>query len=1213
MTQIKSTRGLSRFLVLFSLACIVPFAFGQADRGSISGKITDSTGAVIPETNVALRDEATGIVQSTRTNNAGAYIFQALNPGSYTITVDRNGFRKSEYTHVVVDVNATNVQNIELQIGSTNSTVTVQAGIQELSTTSASQSLVVEQRSIQELPLIYGNPFTLEVLAPGILPSGVNPNIHTYDSSTASVSVNGSALNSIEYRLDGAPDNRIRLSAFTPSTEMINQYRVETASYDATEGHSSGGFVNVSLKSGTDQFHGGAFVYYQNPSINANTWTTNGSSGAAKPLWVREGGEIGGPVWKNKAFFFFGFEHTRAGNPNVQLLTVPTLAERTGDFSALYAQDTKHPAGPTNTWQIYNPTSGYLCTSTGTEVCRTPYANNQVTNISPLAQKILGYYPQPNLAGTSTGGNNYSYAASEPDYYHALSGRIDYNPTAKQVLFGHLVWSQRQQYHKNAYFFPASGTTLTYKNRGVALGYTYTLSPATVLDAHLTWTRFINQNVLPSQGIVGPVDLGMPDYLIAGLAPAANAFPRFDNTGYTSLNSDSGVLSNDDVSLGSIQISHQIGNHFLRTGFEYRMYNTNGTSTSQSNGDYSSTGNYATANSNTTAQAIGQSLAQFETGVITTAKITINSDMAIRDNYLAGWLQDDWKASNRLVINAGLRWEYEGPMSERNYKANTYFDFNAVNPVAGAAQANYALIYPKFAAANPILPAASSFAVNGGLRFAGQNGFGHQLYHTQIVNLLPRIGLSFRPEENTVIHAGFGIFYDSLNSFYVSGGNSGSTSTFLVQQQGFSASSSQNGSADSGLTFPATLANPFPSGITQPTGSSLGLSTFLGQSVAFQPPNPKNIYNERWSLDLQHQFHSWLAMLGYVGNYGAHIPVQQQYNNIPQQYLSTVNNTLDYAEYLKMNPATAPTNPFYYGNTPGMPNNGVGGSKTISVGGLLLPYPEFGSISAWVDTGSSNYNSLQAMLIRRFTNGASFTSAFTWSKTLDATQFLNNADPRLWYGLSTNDRALRLAMSGIYELPFGRGRQHLNNTNKAVASVISGWQVQGVYQVQSGQPLSFTQSSYIPVYLAGNNPATSSWSRSAYKKTIQPGAAGYWFDTSKWANINNGWSTGTSGCTTATGLCSGDKFPNAQYQLRTMPLRFGTLRADRLNQFDAGIQRNFIVWRETQLQFRAEAVNALNHPVYSAPVTDPTNTAFGEITSQANQPRVFQFSAFLRF
>ena len=247
-------------LLLFALffAILPAFLSAQADRGGISGRITDNSGAVVPFTKVVLRNEATGVVQASVTNSDGVYTFQNLNPGSYDITVDHEGFKKAEHSHTVVDVNQVNQQDIALQVGGNNEVVEVTTGVQQLQTTSGSIGLVVEEKSIQELPLIYGNPFTLETLAPGILPSGVNPNIHTYDSSTASVSVNGSVLNSIEYELDGAPDNRIRLSAYTPSTEFINQYRVESASYDATEGHSSGGFVNVSLKSRHFQLSMGA-------------------------------------------------------------------------------------------------------------------------------------------------------------------------------------------------------------------------------------------------------------------------------------------------------------------------------------------------------------------------------------------------------------------------------------------------------------------------------------------------------------------------------------------------------------------------------------------------------------------------------------------------------------------------------------------------------------------------------------------------------------------------------------------------------------------------------------------------------------------------------------------------------------------------------------------------------------------------------------------
>jgi Carboxypeptidase regulatory-like domain len=1207
--NLKHVLKITFLLLLYAVFPL--FLAAQADRGSISGRITDNTGAIIPQTTVVLRNEDTRVVQTAATNADGVYVFQSLNPGSYTISVERPGFKKLERTHTVVDVNQVNEQNLSLDIGTSNEVVEVSTGVQQLQTSSASTGLIVEKRSIQELPLVYGNPFTLEVLAPGIIPSGVNPNIHAYDSNTATVSVNGSTLNSLEYRLDGAPDNRIRLSAYTPGTEFIGQYKVETASYDATEGHSSGGFVNVSLQNGTNQFHGVAFGSYQNPTLNTNYWHL-GPSLPAKAVWLREGGVIGGPIKRDRWFFFTGYEHSRAATPNVQTLTVPSLAERGGDFSELYALDSKHAPGTSNLYQLYNPNTGATGTCSGKScVVRQPISGNKITSINPIAAAALKYYPNPNTAPNAQDGGNFSYANAEPDYYYAFVVRSDLTLTNKQQLFGHYVQSHRLQPGKNGYFFPVTGTTLTYQNKGMALGYTYTISPTVVLDAHLTWTRFVNQNVVSSQDLLDATSIGMPSYLVNGLGDDARSFPRIDITGYQSLNSDNGVLSHDDVTLGSVQLSKLLGNHFLRGGFEYRMYNTNAGITTQSNGRYQNSGTYATANSATTAQSIGFGLAQFEYGIPNSSAITINSDLASRSNFMAEWFQDDWKASSKLTLNLGLRFEYEGPNNERNFKANTFFDFNAVNPVAAAAQKNYATIAPT----NPTLPPASAFTVNGGLRFLGDPSTplgGRQDYQAQLLNVLPRAGLSYQFEPNTVVRAGFGIFNDSLSTFYLSGGNAGSTSTFLLPQQGFTQTTTASGSGDTGLTFTSTLANPFPNGIAPPTGSSLGLQTFLGQAITYQPPNPKTPYNTRWSAGVQHQFGAWLADVSYVGNHGVHLPIQKEFNAIPAQYLSTFTQGFDADVNTRL--TTTVNNPFFGV----LPNSvSLGSSKTVAISQLLKPYPQFTSVSAYITSGSSIYHSLQAQLLRRFANGASFTSGFTWSKSLDATQYLNPSDTNPWYGISQNDRTFRFATSGIYQLPWGRGRRFLNKGG-IVSAITGGWQVQGVYQVQSGQPLSFnpgglaTSGTTSPLYL-GSNPVDSAWGRSGYKKSIaSPTSAGNWFNTTNWV---------TTTSTTATSGKIANVTPN-QYQIRTFPIRFDGLRADFLNQVDAAVQRNFSlsrIYEPLVLQFRVDLINALNHPVYggsgtnSNPVTDWTSSTFAEVTAQENQPRIYQFEAFIRF
>jgi hypothetical protein len=1200
--------------LLFAVWGVHSVAFAQSDRGSITGKVTDNTGAVLPGATITLTNEATGVSQTATANPSGDYVFQLLNPGSYSLSVTAQGFKTEHRSHIVVDVNQANKQDVTMNLGVATETVEVTAGgVQQLQTETGSIGLIVEQKSIQELPLVYGNPFTLETLAPGIAVSGVNPNIHAYDSSTATVSVNGSSLNSIEYRLDGAPDNRIRLSAYTPSTEMINQYKVETASYDATEGHSSGGFVNVSLKSGSNAFHGSAFSSYQNPTLSANYWHL-GNSTVAKATWLREGGDVGGPIWRDKIFFFTGYEHSRAATPNVQSLTVPSLAERSGNFSELYALDPNHPAGTTNLYQLYDPTSGHvvtggICGSGKSCTVRNPIPGNIITNVSPIAAAALKYYPEPNAAPNAQGGGNFQYSKSEPDYYYAYVARIDATLTPKQTIFGHWVGSHRLQPGKNSYLTTpngvASGTTLTYQNKGAAFGYTNTLTPATVLDAHLTWTRFVNQNVVSSQGKLNATSIGMPGYLVNGLGPNAQSFPRIDITGYQSLNSDNGVLSHDDITLGSLQVSHLFGSHFLRVGFEYRMYNTNAGITTQSNGRYQNTGTYTTASSVTSAQSIGFGLAQFEYGIPTSSAITINSDLASRSNYMAGYIQDDWKATPTLTVNVGLRLENEGPNNERNQKANTYFDFDAVNPASAAATAAYA----KIASSNSLLLPASSWKVNGGLRFLGDPTTpfgGRQDYQTQKINFLPRVGFSWQFVTDTVLRGGFGIFNDSLSTFYLSGGNSGSTSTFLLPQQGFTQSTTQNSSTDTGLTFPSTYANPFPNGIALPTGNTLGLSTFVGQSVTFQPPNPKTPYNMRWSFGMQRKFGAWLGAVDYVGNHGVHLPIQKEYDAVPAQYLSHVTNGWDATEATIM--AATVTNPF----KGVLPNTvSLGSGSTVGIPQLLRPYPEFTGVSAFISEGMSIYHSLQAQLNRRFTNGASLTSAFTWQKTMDATQYLNPSDSAPWFGVSSNDRTFRFAASGIYQLPFGSGRRWVNDT-RIVSQIIGGWQVQGVYQVQSGAPLSFNPAGTMPVYVGSGSPANSAWGRDGFRSSSKDlTQTGNWFNTGLWARTAG---TGTSGVITTAS--NGAYVYGNQYQIRRLPIRFDSLRADFMNQFDAAIQRNFSLSRlyeSASLQFRVDMINAANHPVYNSPNTDWTSSTFGNITSQANQPRIYQFEAFVRF
>lgn len=1226
MSRIHRSRMLLLLSVVWAAAMV---AAAQGVQGTLSGRVTDATGAVETNASVTITNEQTGVSIPLKTNSAGEYTYPSLNAGAYTVTVSAPGFQTYTRNHVQVDVDTQAVVDVALQLGKRSESITVSANAQRLDYDSANLGMTIEEKSITDLPLIYGNPFALEFLTPGVTFSGVNPNIHVYDSGTANVSVNGSALNSLDYKLDGAPDNRIRYSAFTPSTEFVSQYRVSTASYDASQGHSSGGFVNVQTKSGTNRFHGSIFGYYQNPKINANEWALNPTD--SKPVFVREGAGVGGPIIKDKLFFFAGYEHSRQGSPNVQTLTVPTQAERNGDFSALLSQDTGLTCGSTpttfstakgaphiNNYQLFDPTSVVSTGSTSYSRLCIPGNIIPAQDFSPIAKALLSYYPLPNIPGSASGQNNFVYSAVEPDRYYGAIARIDYTISSRQSMYGHILSSSRKQ-GKNNWFPPVSGTNLDYENRGVDLGYTFVLSPTTVLNAVVAVTRFTNQNTPTSQGLLSAQTIGMPSYLTSGLPATASSLPRIDLTGYTSATTASATQAEDNIGLFSLGVTKQLGNDTLHFGVEYRHYLTSGLSGQGEQGSYSLSGNQLTA-TNTTKNSVGGvgfSIAQLEFGsILDSGSQTQNSDFSVKSDYYAGYVHNDWRVTPKMTLNLGIRWEYETPDVERNAKQAVAFDFSATNAVTASGAAAYKSVAPS----NSLLP--SSVNPTGGFIFANTNGYGLAPYTAPKWDFSPRLGFSYALSQKTVMRGGYGIFYDSLNSYYLSGGNGGSSTTFLVPQLGYSSVSSVIGpsySSATGRTFTA-LADPFPNGLTPASGNSLGTSTALGQNVQFLDPHPHMPYNQRWSFGFQHQFGGFIAALDYVGNHGVHLPAGQisqgtntggfEYNNVPVQYYSTVDGAYDQAENIRLS-TTAVTNPFYKL----LPSNSANslGSKTVSVAQLLRPYPEFASINSYKMEGMSIYHSLQAQIQRRFSSGLSLTAAFTWSRTLDATTYLNSTDVQPWYGLSTVDRPLRYSMSGIYQLPWGRGRRWLSGSHSIVAQAVGGWQIQGVYQIQSGAPLNFTRND---VWYGNGNPGNSAWSRSRYKASIAKGGVGYWFDTSQWLQPASNISSGIPGvavqtCPTDSAICAYN-FPGT-YQIRHFPLRFNTLRADNMNQADVGLQRVFQLWKLGTLQIRGEAINVLNHPVYSAPNTDPENSQFGQIRSQANQPRVFQFAGFIRF
>jgi hypothetical protein len=448
--------------------------------------------------------------------------------------------------------------------------------------------------------------------------------------------------------------------------------------------------------------------------------------------------------------------------------------------------------------------------------------------------------------------------------------------------------------------------------------------------------------------------------------------------------------------------------------------------------------------------------------------------------------------------------------------------------------------------------------VRGGLLFASPEDRG--FWDGQKGNLQPRLGAALEINDKTVLRGGYGIFYDTI------GVNRSS-----AIQTGFTATTPINGSLDNGLTYAATTVNPFPNGLQSPIGAAGGLTTNLGQSLTVYPVQRQQPYAQRWAVSIQRLLPGqFLIDVGYVGNRGSHLPVGRELNPINPQYLSRSperdQKTIDFLSEKFPNPFFGIDNVY---------------PKLITRADLLRPYPQFGSITETEPIGYSLYNALQLRAEKRFSKGYTLNVAYTRSKAMEALRFLNPADTTLWYGISENDRPHRLVVSGLYELPFGRGRTFGSGIPRALDAVIGNWQVNGVYAKQSGPPLMFGD-----VILRG--------SVNDIPLPTDQQSVDRWFNTSVFERDSR-------------------KQLDPNFQLRTFPYFLPGVRADGQSKLDLSLIKLFHLPGRVRMQFRAECYNALNHPNFDGPNMDAANKAFGTVNSQGGLSREFQFALNLIF
>jgi len=1146
--------------IVLLMACAI-LLNAQESRGVITGRVSDRSDSAIPGVEVRASHVETGIVTNAVSGASGAFRLPFLTPGIYQVTAEFTGFKKLTIDQVEVRVGETLDLPVRLELGNVSETVEVNGSAPLLETGTASVGTFMDQRRVQDLPMRGGNPMELARLAPQVVNlTNLRAMKASSPSGTSQISVAGGARFNTEFQIDGITnttadlgDGRLRV-AFIPPSSAISEFRMEVSPYDAAFGHTSGATVNISTKSGTNDLHGDLRYWFRNSALDAPNWFENRNG--TKPAVYQDnryGVSAGGPLsipklysGRNRTFWFYAYEGNQWGRPTSTTNTVPTLAERRGDFSALLAI----PQG--TRYQIYDPASTRAVG--GGRFQRDPFAGNilPASRLDAVGLNLVRLFPEPNIAGRNDGSNNHYYVDVRKQEYNTHMGRFDH-----QFREGHRLFFRIHNYDwrsgQDRYGSPQGRFNTRSARKGLALDDVLLLSPTLVLNLRYGFTYGDMGETRDTQGI-DLATLGFSRNLTSLLDPARTTVPRVRMGPFSPLsewNNGDGANSSFTHTI-LVNATQSRGPHSLRYGFDGRLYRGFGTRTPLGNSpDLNYSNAFTRGPMDNSAQApIGQELASMLLG-IPDGQMDRTATSAFQDKYVGLFLQDDWRINSRLTLNAGLRYELESPITERFDRLVAGYDFLTANPIEAQARAAYARSpLPELSAAD--------FRVTGGLTFAGTGGRGRSPFRGEKNNFLPRIGLAYKLGSSTVVRAGYGIYYDSLG-----------VNKTTAQQTGFSQSTPIRASLDNGLSFVATNANPFPQGLIEARGAAGGLATSLGQGFTFYDPNLRHAYSQRWSFALQHMLPGQVLIEpGYTANRGTRLGVTRELNALPNQYLSTsaVRDETRIASLSQVFP-----NPFF-----GLAPSYTG---TITRANLLRPYPQFGNLTAIVPDGYSWYHSMQLRAERRLRNGLSIQGSYVWSKFMEAQDYLNPADARPYESLSDTDRPHRITISGIWEIPLGRGRRLGGQMAKAMDFLVGGWQLNGVSIMQSGPPLGF-----------GNALLTTDIRAVPLAGDLR--SVDRWFNTDVFVR---------------------DASRQFQQKYRQFPLRFGGVRADGQRGSDWSLFKAFPVTERVKVQFRAELYNAYNQASFNSPNTNPTSGAFGTVTDTASEAKNWQFSLFLRF
>jgi len=1077
------------FLKLSILATIAASATLYAQNSEVSGRILDASKGAVSGAQVTLVRTGTGDRREAVSSAEGYYTFPLLVPGVYEIDVNKQGFQKQSRTGITVETGQVSTVDVELPVGTLSQVVEVAADVPLLQTESSAISGVVENQTIKDMPLLDRRSAQLQGLSGFVVPNGAG--------ASATFAIAGGRGNNANYLIDGGTAQNLTLGVptlmYDPPVESMQEFNLSISDYAAELGRTGGGIIQMTTKSGTNTFHGSAYEFLRNNDLQARTFF---SSNVPELRYNLFGASVGGPIIKDKTYFFFNYEGRRQIASTNELLNVPTLAEDQGNFSA-------------DSYIVKNPAN------------HDPFPKNiiPISLLDPVGSKLALFYPAPNVAGAASGKGNFDANDPSTTTVNDYVARVDHTFNENNRFFVRFLGEPQTiataSIFPNKYADPFGGLSDDYYYNVSGTDY-HNFTPSTINEARYTYT--LRHAFVYSAGVNSPVDAQI------GLTGVNQSFfPTVVVNGFQTIGNPSqqqrlqGPIRSDAADDNLTLVRNK---HTIKMGVEYR-YSSNLDRYSPTAGGSFTFNNVAT----------GSALAALELGWVDQASLLATYPLLSRADSYAAFIQDDWRVSPNLTVNYGLRWDIDEPRWVENNRQNS-FSTTEINPVSGTP---------------------------GVVLFSGLNGVGKYASNWDLHNFGPRLGFAYKPAGNLVIRGGGALLY--LGEY--------DQATPIVTNLGFSTQGSFV-SPNNGVT-PAFLLDQGLPAVSSPTVAQLTpgygavpVGTKPTTAVTFFNPNRSNGYLYQSSLDIQRQFAGNLMLdIGYLGTFGHKLaaPDAQSINQVPTNLLGP-------------------------GNTQ-----------------ILRPFPQFSNVQVVAaDIGASKYDGLNVGLEKRYSQGLLFKFNYTYSHMMDNvdsrnelaaypgtdafTNYYNQAND---WGDSGNDIRHRVVFSTVYELPVGRGRR-LGIGNKPLDLVVGGWSIGAVATWRTGTPLSPVMANNTTnSFSDGERPnvvANTNWQLSGTRTTGQQIAE--WFNTAAFAA------------------------PRA-YVFGDAGRTFG--EGPHMANIDASLLKDFRVTERIVTQFRAEALNVLNHPNFANPNTAYGSAAFGQITSlvAGNQSRILQLGLHLSF